>query len=489
MSSTARVEMSNPPPDSELRMLRFLKNSYIVTKRTLQQDLKWRRLIEEDEGVIGHGWFASRREDPHHKLANILRLITILIFSHLYYFYFQSHISVHLDGSFIRWAWAFEKIELSDAILYNAPGVSDQLEERERFDPGQFKPRWLIQITFNKYGRPGEHDVRLVRCRDENEAVEGKRYTALSYAYDDARDLFKEWYPNVREGDIPLRDRYYPPDRNGNPHVLELMKKDPIMTAWNQVSSDPKKQETWNKTALRQRNARAFLDCYIDIRYEQWLKEGGDNNVEYVWLDEFCLYDPEEPSLETRNEELGRMADIFRFAEAVVTMSPSVPTRTVSDVPPMADVANGRWAENSGYTAQEYLGERDSSLQALGSWGENQLAPEWTYDFRNWTKSERDSMKRSTLLDLELGIMADCYIRECEDKPPNALVPLAVHGCGITCLIMHHHDDRTKAAVKLGIVNLAPYILNKGMVLAALEVGAVEERPRPVSFREFWKNI
>ncbi|PVF99309.1 hypothetical protein CPB86DRAFT_783924 [Serendipita vermifera] len=172
---------------------------------------------EEDEGVIGHGWFASRREDPYHKLANILRLITILIFSHLYYFYFQSRISVHLDGSFIRWAWTFEKIELSDAILYNTRGVSDQVEKRERFDPGQFKPRWLIQITFYKYGRPGEHDVRLVKCRDENEAVEGKRYTALSYPYEDARDLFKEWYPNVREGDIPLRDRYYPTDRNGNP--------------------------------------------------------------------------------------------------------------------------------------------------------------------------------------------------------------------------------------------------------------------------------
>ncbi|CAG8674661.1 16493_t:CDS:2, partial [Acaulospora colombiana] len=556
---------------------------------------------------------------------------------------------------------------------------------------------------------------------DETEAVEGKRYTALSYSYEDAEAIFQEWYPDIPRDAKPERNQYCP-------HVLEIMKKDPMMTAWNQVSSDPKKQEEWNRIALRQRNAGAFLDCYLDTRYRQWLEEGAEDGVEYIWLDEFCLYDPENPSLETRNEELGRMADIFRFAEAVCVYCPIInckhvskrPNRdcqycgangrlcqrcnkngchwgsrlwTLSEIvhankvvsmtrvqgqhsdpfynnweysltkmdgrdfraqmqrqaeldgqwhlhaimrhannsgsstwqqaihslvveailrnqagrfnnkylakalngllprrampkhllgkdgwadlawllelnqgfynaaglaavcglgetttqgkgwlgPPLAPapgneriepvviafpipsglfitnprivglnndierdiggmyrtkkllpfqspsqiqstwssiflkksgfvlLRNERWDDKKGYTAQEYLGERDSRLERLESWGYNQLAPEWAYDFSNWTKSERDSMKRSTLVDLNLGIMADCYIRDWEDKPPNALIPLAVHGCGVTCLILHHHDDRTKAAVKLGIVNLAPYLLNQGVALAALE--------------------
>jgi hypothetical protein len=147
-----------------------------------------------------------------------------------------------------------------------------------------------------------------------------------------------------------------------------------------------------------------------------------------------------------------------------------------------------RWGDKAGYTVNRYLGERDSRLEELGDWGKNQLAPEWTYDFSNWTKEERDGMRKATLVDLNLGIKAECYIREWEEKPPNALIPLAVHGCGVTCLILHHHDDRLKAAVKLGIINLPPYILGQGVALPPLEVGAVKETPRPVSYLQ-WRNV
>jgi hypothetical protein len=145
---------------------------------------------------------------------------------------------------------------------------------------------------------------------------------------------------------------------------------------------------------------------------------------------------------------------------------------------------NERWEGQDDYTVNQYLGERDSRLEELGNWGRNQLAPEWTYDLSTWAEEERDDIRKATLVDLNLGIKAECYIREWEEKPPNALIPLAVHGCGVTCLILHHHDDRLKAAVKLGIINLPPYILKEGIALPPLEVGAVREKLRPLSFQE-----
>jgi hypothetical protein len=325
MNRQLQVQGSNDPIANNpvLRLIRFLRRSYQVTKRTLQRDLKWHRLIEEDEGVIGHAWFARQREHPHHKLMNIVRFITILIFAHLYYLYFYYTTTIEISWGFIRLSWAVEKIELPDAILYRTPGASsEEPDEKERFDPGQFKPRWLIKVTFNRDPRSGGPDVRLIRCTDETDAVEDKKYVALSYSYDDAKSIFRDWYPNVPENGIPRRDIRWPSDNNSLPHVLEWMKNDPMMTAWSQASLDPSVQKKWHHIALRQRNARVFLDCYLDVRYKRWLERRETNSVEYIWLDEFCLYDPEQPSLEVRNEELGRMADIFRFAEAVCVYCP-----------------------------------------------------------------------------------------------------------------------------------------------------------------------
>jgi general stress protein CsbA len=117
------------------------------------------------------------------------------------------------------------------------------------------------------------------------------------------------------------------------------------------------------------------------------------------------------------------------------------------------------------YDADSYLGRIDSRLATLREWGlRDQLVP-------RWKKLEHKSQE-ATIVDLGFEVRADLFLLS--GKAPNALVPLAIHGCGVTCLVLHHHgDDPFKTAYKLGIVNMPPYILAQGKVMASLTVGAV----------------
>ncbi|PVF93329.1 hypothetical protein CPB86DRAFT_790223 [Serendipita vermifera] len=723
----------------------FIKAVLVVSSRTLAKDLRFRRLIREDDGVIGNAWFCACREDYGHEFANTLRLLLIILFSPLYYIGFYFLLTVNLAVNFLRLSWIFEKIETPNAVLYNTPSSTTNGENP--YVPGQFRPRWLIKVTYSPQKGDRRRNATVVSWDEEHEAISHKGYTALSYAYRDAQSLFREKYPNMSpEGCIPRRGEIYPPGANGTPHIVEKIREDPLMTAWAQSDPDPEIFKRWHDIALRQINARVFLDCYLDARFEQREKTPLYDTVEYIWLDEFCLYPAEEPSLEARDEELGRMADIFGFASDVCvycpvsgcghvsrscawgsrlwTLSEIVRAERVTSLtrtqegpaqwsyslvqtsgshfrsqmqreaelkgqwhlhgimrhannggsttwqqsihslvveaiirnsvsnesnkflakalngllprrarpkdllgkdgwadlawllelnqgfyntaalaavcglgetkaqgkgwlgPPIRPTAgnerleplvsafpvpiglfvlnpkiiglrkklkrdlkgmyrtkklilfqalavitpwltflcfldmqhmfitagpvsyflfivsafvnlvgstlyveksgfivikNEKWDSDPNGSIGRWLGKRDSRLEDLSEWGTRQLAPKWN--------SSLAELKKATIIDLQNNIRAEFCIRDWEGRRPNAVVPIAVHGCGITCLILHHFDDVYKPAIKLGIVNMAPYTLNQGVQMGSLEVGAVpiEEPPQPAV--SFWQEF
>ena len=80
-----------------------------------------------------------------------------------------------------------------------------------------------------------------------------------------------------------------------------------------------------------------------------------------------------------------------------------------------------------------------------------------------------------------------------QPKLPDYLVPLAVHGCGITCMLLDTYDTPLVAtpeirkkvddilfltdpvAQKMGMVNLPPHILTDGKLMGSLRVGENDE--------------
>jgi hypothetical protein len=289
----------------------FIQSVITVSSRTLSKDLKPRRLIREDDGVIGNAWFCACREDYGHEFANTFRLVIIILTAPLYYFLFYLMPTLNLAINFLRLPWLFYKIEAPDAVLYNPP--SQQSREKGPYHPGQFKPRWILKVAY-RGGRLRE--VRIVNWADEEKDILAEGYTALSYAYDNAKELFREKYPNITP------EACIPSPNQSNADVAEMTRQDPIMTAWYQSDPNPDRNKKWYETALRQVNAKVFLDCYLDARCDHRDKNSIKTAVEYVWLDEFCLYDPARPSLEIRFEELARMSDIFGSASAVCIWCP-----------------------------------------------------------------------------------------------------------------------------------------------------------------------
>jgi hypothetical protein len=257
----------------------------------------WRLFVEE-AGVASNGWFSVYREDIGHQFANTLRLICLLCISPIYFiYYFAKRLTSQFN--FLRSSWSIESIKVIHAILSRPPGGGEN-----PYVPGQFKPRWMIKVTF-KNPTSRERDLQIIAWN----ANSSKSYTALSYSFQDARDLLIEKYPNSDIADTSAWD---------------IFKKDPLMTAWRQQIGESNQiaRQRWYSIEVRQRNARVFLDCYLDARAAQRRKATGLENTEYVWLDEFCLYPADRPCLKARDEELSRMADIFGFASAVCVYCP-----------------------------------------------------------------------------------------------------------------------------------------------------------------------
>lgn len=118
-------------------------------------------------------------------------------------------------------------------------------------------------------------------------------------------------------------------------------------------------------------------------------------------------------------------------------------------------------------TVESWLGHRDSHLKKLEIWGDKQLVPKWSPPSMQKTQI-------AALIDLEHSVRVDTIVLDPPNryKRANAVVPLAIHGCGATSLLVH----RTGAtAHKVGMVNMPPYVLVQGDESATLRVGLESE--------------
>ena len=108
------------------------------------------------------------------------------------------------------------------------------------------------------------------------------------------------------------------------------------------------------------------------------------------------------------------------------------------------------------------LGKQDSNLQQITSWGPAQLVPRWQQTDGSWP---------GFLLDLEHRVLVDTFV----SSPPNAVIPLAVHGNGITCMLLHRPHDPFAVAQRVGMASMPPYLLAQGVKSGSVCVGSLTD--------------
>ena len=105
------------------------------------------------------------------------------------------------------------------------------------------------------------------------------------------------------------------------------------------------------------------------------------------------------------------------------------------------------------------LGKQDSYLQHLVGWGLPQLVPRWQHADGSWS---------GFLLDLEHLVLVETLV----SSPPNSIIPLAVHGNGISCMLLHRPHDPFAVAHRVGMASLPPYMLAQGVKSGSVCVGS-----------------
>ncbi|KAK7455878.1 hypothetical protein VKT23_010915 [Stygiomarasmius scandens] len=115
-----------------------------------------------------------------------------------------------------------------------------------------------------------------------------------------------------------------------------------------------------------------------------------------------------------------------------------------------------------GSKPETILGQLDPSLKKLDEWGDRQMIPKWD--------ATGSQFKVGHIVDLRLGIRTRVVVT----KKPNSMVILAIHGTGVTCMLLNRPDGGDKVAEKVGMVNLPPYILAQTEKCGSLRIGVLE---------------
>ncbi|TFK31682.1 hypothetical protein BDQ12DRAFT_693716 [Crucibulum laeve] len=123
-----------------------------------------------------------------------------------------------------------------------------------------------------------------------------------------------------------------------------------------------------------------------------------------------------------------------------------------------------QWGPDIGKT----LGAQDRHLRHLAYWGERQLVPKWD---PIKLKDSNTQSRAGTLVDLNSRVAAKTNVL----GVPNDLIMLAVHGCGITCMLLHRPDDPKLISPKVGMVNLPPYILVQSQQSGTVFIGGTPQ--------------
>ncbi|KAF7358993.1 HET domain-containing protein [Mycena sanguinolenta] len=243
-----------------------LSKSFLV----MGANMRARRLFREDDGVEGCGMFHKRPEMPLHILGNILRLTLILIFAPIYVFIPRSVFKA--ADNYIRFNWLFQYATTPDAVLSNAPGGG-----KGQYAVTEFQPTWVLEVTIRNQKLQAFHQIPF------SDEVAEVGYTALSYPMNSAIVLAEE-------------------------------NKFPVPT--------PSKSD--REYTLKDR--RSISEYFLRLYCSATRRDGNPDRMEYIWLDEFCLSDSrlsddradDKTVIEKqRDAELGKMADMFRYAAQV----------------------------------------------------------------------------------------------------------------------------------------------------------------------------
>ncbi|PBL03966.1 hypothetical protein ARMGADRAFT_39141 [Armillaria gallica] len=119
-----------------------------------------------------------------------------------------------------------------------------------------------------------------------------------------------------------------------------------------------------------------------------------------------------------------------------------------------------------GHDPQRRLGAQDPKLAELIEWGDRQLIPNW-----NPPGEKVKEGANGTLLDLNNGVIVKVFV---SDKP-NALIALAIHGSGVTSMLVDRKEDLDVVVGKVGMCNVPPYVLAQTIRSGTLCVGVPSE--------------
>ena len=134
------------------------------------------------------------------------------------------------------------------------------------------------------------------------------------------------------------------------------------------------------------------------------------------------------------------------------------------------------FVEKSGWIAVEdhttlehdpvrWVQSQDPSYVNATEWGDRQLVPRW-----DDTKSPLFTPPHSiTLMDLRTGVFTKAVVTSC----PNDMVILAVHGSGITSMLLSRDVTTVKSSIasKVGMTNLPPFALAQAEDSGTVYVG------------------
>lgn len=142
--------------------------------------------------------------------------------------------------------------------------------------------------------------------------------------------------------------------------------------------------------------------------------------------------------------------------------------------------------------AYGYIKSKDPSFSQAVEWGSRQLIPQWDVPHLLEPSAPGQPIKPYpvTIVDLGTGVFTKALVT----SRPNDMVVLAVHGSGITTILIDRAKDSPSAtiSVKVGMANLPPFVLAHAQDSGSVYVGGgpCRHRPDPVPFmRKFWRTV
>ncbi len=119
-----------------------------------------------------------------------------------------------------------------------------------------------------------------------------------------------------------------------------------------------------------------------------------------------------------------------------------------------------------GHAPQQRLGEQDPKLAKLITWGKRQLIPSWSLS------DGKES--NGTLVDLNSRVMVKVAVT----GKPNAMIILAIHGSGVTSMLVDRKEELHELVRKVGMCNVPPYVLAQTVRSGTICVGISSENKK-----------